>query len=356
VGARVLVLEAGSAAGNNLIRSLSAGDRSLTIVGCNESRFFLKKSGAHRNYALPLSTRAYYPALSEIIRKERIDLVIPTSDADVARLAELRGKLGTKVFLPRNSLLRKCQDKYRLTTLLRTRRIPAPVTHPIRSLRQVGEVFRRFPRNAKLWCRIRAGSGSLGAVPVRKPEQVRGWIAFWEAMRGVPQGAFTLSEYLPGRDYCVQAVWTNGRLILAKMAERITYLDVGSPSGRSSMPALAKTAHDPYVIDVCTKAIRVLDARASGVFFIDLKENEFGDPCITEINAGRFATMTNIHDLAGKHNMAVTFVRVALGKKIDIPHAHDFAEGYYLVRSVDTLPALMHEDDLSRGMRDASIR
>jgi carbamoyl-phosphate synthase large subunit len=223
-------------------------------------------------------------------------------------------------------------------------------------LRQVGEVFRRFPRNAKLWCRIRAGSGSLGAVPVRKPEQVRGWIAFWEAMRGVPQGAFTLSEYLPGRDYCVQAVWTNGRLILAKMAERITYLDVGSPSGRSSMPALAKTAHDPYVIDVCTKAIRVLDARASGVFFIDLKENEFGDPCITEINAGRFATMTNIHDLAGKHNMAVTFVRVALGKKIDIPHAHDFAEGYYLVRSVDTLPALMHEDDLSRGMRDASIR
>jgi hypothetical protein len=49
-------------------------------------------------------------------------------------------------------------------------------------------------------------------------------------------------------------------------------------------------------------------------------------------------------------------VRVALGKNVDIPHAYDFAEGYYLVRSVDTLPALMHEDDLFRGLREASVR
>jgi carbamoyl-phosphate synthase large subunit len=193
---------------------------------------------------------------------------------------------------------------------------------------------------------VRAGSGSYGAIPVRTPEQVRGWIAFWEGMRGVPRGAFTLSEYLPGRDYCVQCLWHKGRLVLAKMAQRITYLDTGSPSGRSSMPALAKTAHDPYVIDVCARAIRAVDDNASGVLFVDLKESEKGDPCITEINAGRFATMTNIHDLAGKHNMALTYVRLALGKKVEIPHAYDYAEGYYLVRSVDTLPAVLGKDEL----------
>src|SRR6185503_7801076 len=256
---------------------------------------------------------------------ERIDLVIPTNDGDVADLARLRGTLGCRTFLPGKRLLEGCRDKYALTTLLRERGIPAPETYAIENPAQVDEIFGRFGAASKLWCRIRAGSGSYGAIPVRTPEQVRGWMAFWEGMRGVPPGAFTLSEYLPGPDYCVQCLWDKGRLILAKMAERITYLDTGSPSGRSSMPALAKTVHDPYVIDVCARAVRAVDPKATGVLFVDLKESEKGDPCITEINVGRFATMTPIHDLTGKHNMALTFVRLAMGEKVEIPHAYDYA-------------------------------
>jgi carbamoyl-phosphate synthase large subunit len=176
---------------------------------------------------------------------------------------------------------------------------------------------------------------------------------YWEEMRAVPPGSFTLSEYLPGRDFCVQCLWNKGTLVLAKMAERITYLDTGSPSGVSSMPALAKTAYEPHVVEVCAQAIRALDAKASGVFFIDIKESERGEPCITEINAGRFATMTNIHDLVGRHNMAVTFVRLALGEQVRIRQVFDFAEGHYLVRSVDTLPAIVREDELYQGIKDA---
>jgi carbamoyl-phosphate synthase large subunit len=172
-------------------------------------------------------------------------------------------------------------------------------------------------------------------------------------MRAVPPGSFTLSEYLPGRDYCVQCLWDKGTLVLAKMAERITYLENGGPSGVSSTPALAKTAFNPRVIEVCRKAIRALDPNASGVFFVDIKESDQRQPCITEINAGRFATITNIHDLTGNHNMAVTFMRLALGERIRIRNARDFAKGYYLVRSVDTLPAVISEDELYEGIRDA---
>jgi carbamoyl-phosphate synthase large subunit len=342
----VLVLEAGSAPGNNLIRSLRAGGSSLTLIGCNTSRFYLKKSEAQRNYLLPVTTEDFSSALRTIVKAERVDLVIPTNDGDVARLVRLRGKLGARTLLPGKKLLAGCQDKYALTLFLRARGIPAPETYAIEHPSQIRGIFRRFGKPARLWCRVRAGSGSYGAIPVRTPQQVRGWIAFWEGMRGVPRGSFTLSEYLPGRDFCVQSLWHKGRLVLAKMAQRITYLDTGSPSGRSSMPALAKTVHDPYVIDVCARAIRAVDERASGVLFVDLKESEKGDPCITEINAGRFATMTNIHDLVGKHNMALTYVRLALGEKVEIPHAYDYAEGYYLVRSVDTLPAVLGKDEL----------
>lgn len=352
--ARVLVLEAGSAASNNLIRSLKAGAPSLAIVGCNEDRFVLKKSLADRNYVLPISTADHGAALRAIVRAERADLVIPTTDAGVRRLLALRRALGTRTFLPSRSLIERCRDKHALALFLRERRIPAPETHLIEDPKRVGEVFRRFGKRDRLWCRIRAGSGSYGAIPVKTPAQARGWIAFWEGMRAVPPGSFTLSEYLPGRDYCVQMLWQRGRLVLAKMAERITYLSTGSPSGRSSMPALAKTVHDSFIIDVCARAVRALDARASGVLFVDLKENDKGDPCITEINAGRFATMTNIHDLAGKYNMAVTYVRLALGEKVAIAHAYDYAEGYYLVRSVDTLPAVLRKEELFKGLRSVA--
>ncbi len=355
MSARLLVLAAGSAASNNLIRSLKAGDPSLVIVGCNDSRFVLKKSPADRNYLLPVSARSYRTALRQIVKAERVDILIPTSDTDVFRISELRNKLGCRTFLPRSSVIERCQDKYALTVFLRRRRIPAPLTYPITDTGAVEGLFRRFKPRTQLWCRVREGTGSYGAIPVTSPHQVQSWIAYWEQMRAVPPGSFILSEYLPGRDFCVQCLWNNGTLVLAKMAERITYLDTGSPSGVSSTPALAKTAYDRRVVEVCAKAIRAIDARASGVFFVDIKESDDGRPCITEINAGRFATITNIHDLAGRHNMAVTFVRLALGERVRIPQASDFAEGYYLVRSVDTLPAVIRRDELFEGIEEAGV-
>lgn len=353
MSARLLILEAGTAPSNNVMRSLSAGDRSLVLVGCSSSSFNLKKSIARRNYLLPFSTRDYLPALRRIIRAERIDLVIPTSDADVFTLGKLRQRIGCRTFLPANSVIARCQDKYALTRSLRSQKIPAPLTYRIRSHGDVEAVFRRFRGHTRLWCRIRTGSGSLGAIPVRTPGQVRGWMSFWEGMRSVPSGSFTLSEYLEGRDYCVQSIWKNGNLVLAKMAERILYIDTGSPSGRSSMPSLAKTVHDSKAIGVASRAIRALDQRASGVFFVDMKERSAGDPCVTEINAGRFATMTNIHDLTGRYNMTVTYVRLALGEDIHIPNAYDFGGGHYLVRSVDMLPAIVPQDQLFKGIRTA---
>jgi carbamoyl-phosphate synthase large subunit len=352
VSARLLVLDAGSAAGNNLIRSLKAGDPSLVIVGCNDSRFILKKSAADRNCLLPVSSQDNPAALRRIVKSERIDLIFPTNDTDVLAVAELRNKLACRTFLPRTSVIERCQDKYALTTFLRRRGIPAPLTYAITDTAKIEALFRRFNRRTQLWCRNRSGSGSYGAIPVKSPDQARSWIAYWEQMRAVPPGSFTLSEYLPGRDFCVQCLWDKGTLVLAKTAERITYLHTGSPSGVSSTPALAKTAHEPRIVKVCEQAIRALDAKASGVFFVDIKESDDGRPCITEINAGRFATITNIHDLVGRHNMAVTFVRLALGERIRIPKASDFAEGYYLVRSVDTLPAVIRKHELFEGIED----
>ncbi|HKA45410.1 MAG TPA: hypothetical protein VKF40_25710 [Burkholderiales bacterium] len=355
---RLLVLRAGSGPGNTLMRSLKAGAPSLFIVGCNDDRFALKKSPANRNYLLPFSERAEFgDALIELIKAERIDLVLPTNDVDVKRISDLRDSIACGVFLPRKAVIKRCQDKYQLTTFLRRRGLPVPLTYPVTTLRDIERLFRRLGPSRQVWCRIRKGTGSFGAILVGSPRQARNWIRCWEDVGGVPAASFTLSEYLPGRDFSVQSLWKEGRLIMARAHERVSYFVAGGgPSTVSSQAALARIVDEPEVIEVGTKVIRALDARASGTFFVDIKENASGQPCVTEINAGRFSSVSLVHDLAGPDNMTLAYVRAALGGPAGARRARRArkpGETCYVLRDLDTLPAFVWSDDLFEGIEDA---
>ena len=102
--------------------------------------------------------------------------------------------------------------------------------------------------------------------------------------------------------------------------------------------------------------MQALDKTISGVCSFDLKENVDGVPCITEINAGRFAMITSIYDLTGKYNMAVTYVRLALGDRVDISDPYDIAEDYYLVRDLDTEPGVFRAQEFFEGIRNSRGR
>ncbi|HJR00507.1 MAG TPA: hypothetical protein VKA83_02635, partial [Methylomirabilota bacterium] len=84
---RLLVTSAGSGASGNLVRSLRAGNASVGIVGCHDDQFILKNSTADRNYLVPPASHPTWGrSLRRIVDAERIDLVIPASDPDVAAL------------------------------------------------------------------------------------------------------------------------------------------------------------------------------------------------------------------------------------------------------------------------------
>ena len=338
---RLLVLRSGSGPGNNLIRALRAGLASCRIVGTHDDAFYLRRSVADRNYLLPPVTgRQFLSVVKRLIDAEKIDLVIPNSEADVKSISDLRDKLPCKVFLPRTEVIEKCSDKYELAVLLRRNGLPVPPTYPITALNDADRLYRSLPKGLQLWCRIRRGSGSVGAIPVKNAAQVRHWIKYWQEMRAIPPGSFTLSEYLPGRDYCVESIWKDGRLVATKMHQRLAYFVAGSnASGVSSSAAVAKMVSIPGVFNISSKAIRALDPKASGVFFVDLKEDAKGKPCITEINAGRFANVSTIHDITAKRNMAAIYVRVALGQDVrfDAP-SERVGSGQFVLRDLDTIP------------------
>lgn len=351
---RLLISGAGTGASNNLIRSLRAADPSLSIAAWHSDRFVLKRSDADRRYLAPARAHpAYAGALRRIVRAEKPDLVIPTSDGDVAVLSQLHDRFPARLFLPRRATIAACRDKYALSRVLREHGVPVPVTYPVESLHRLEATFRRLGRRSRVWCRIRTGSGAMGAIPVTSADQARNWIARWQAMRGTPASDFTLSEYLPGRDFGCQSLWKDGALILVKTYERLSYLGMGGqPSPISSVATLSKTVIEPRVADVCVKAIRALDPEASGVFSIDLKENARGVPCITDINAGRFSSATAIYDFTGKHNMAITYVQLALGDPVELRDEYDAVEDYYMLRDVDGPPVVLHAEDFFEGIHE----
>ena len=352
---RILVFGAGTGASNNLIRSLKAGDPSFFIVGAHADRFVLKKSSADRKYLIPAQDGpAFIRSVRRIVEAERIDLIIPTGDADVGALSEHRHRFPGRVFLPSRPIIHRCQDKYELTMFLRARDVPAPDTYPVSDLKRIEELFESLKWRVPLWCRARTGTRSLGASPVTNPEQARGWIRYWEELRGVPATSFTLSEYLPGRDFLCQSLWHRGVLVLANTFERLSYFGgENTPSGVSSLSSLAKTVVDRRVLDTCGSAIRTLGRSVSGAFSVDLKEDHDGVPCITEINAGRFFIGMTAFDHVGKHNMPHTFVKLALGEEVGFRDEYDAVEDYYLVRDLDTLPGVFHAAELFDDIREA---
>ena len=349
---RVLVLGAGTGASNNLIRSLQAGDRSIALLGAHVDRFVLKKSLASRNYLLPASSGpSLASALRHIVEAEHVALVIPNSDADVKAVADIRDTIPGRTFLPSTATIELCQDKYELALRLRAHGVPAPATIAVGDLDDVGAAFRAVSPRTPVWCRMRSGGGSMGAAPMKTPEQACAWMSYWRDMRGVPVTAFTLSEYLPGRDFACQGLWKDGTLVLLKMCERLSYFGGrNQPSGTSSTPALGKIVFEPRVATVCAAALQAVDPRASGVFSIDLRADVAGEPCVTEINAGRFCMITNVFDLTGKHNMAALYVELALGEPVELRDEYDVAEDVYLVRDLDTVPGIFHADDFFRDI------
>jgi len=188
---------------------------------------------------------------------------------------------------------------------------------------------------------------------VASPDQARNWIELWRAMQGIPIRSFTLSKYLPGREILCQSLWDRGRLVLVNTFQRLAYFGVDNiPSGVTSLSSLAKTVVAPAAMELCCRAVRAVAPKASGAFSIDVKEDAEGRPHITEINVGRLFMAMTAFDRVLKHNTTLTYVRLALGERVELDEEYDAVDGYYMTRDLDTEPSVFHADDLFAGSEE----
>jgi carbamoyl-phosphate synthase large subunit len=213
----------------------------------------------------------------------------------------------------------------------------------------IEKAFKVLPKSDKYWVRMKIGAGSKGATWVRTPDQAKNWIELWESLRGFPPDAFTLNEFLPGKDYAFQSVWKDGKPVVMKMVQRLVYFyGVQRLSGMSSTPQIAKTVYDPDALKTILKAIDAVTKKPHGNFCVDMKGDRNGTMCITEFNIGRFCMITPIFDLTGKINTAEAYVKCALDHPIENNYELDYEKDKYLIRQLDTLPTVCSKKDIEK--------
>jgi len=349
---RALVTGAGTGSSGNVIRALLSMSPKPHVVGVNDDRFVLKLSLAKRNYLCPEpASDEFVSSVLEIVRRERINVIMPTDDRAVKALSDERDRFAIDLFLPRLQTIEVCQDKYALNVFLRRRGIAAPRTFEVRTLRDVDKIFAQFSEAGLLWCRARRGSRSLAATPVATVAQAKTWITQWRDLRGLKVSDFTLAEYLPGRHFIVQSVWRKGGLLQAQTTEVLGYFAAGNnPSGVFSLSCLAKTVAAPEALQVTLSAVKALEQHPSGTFFVELKEGVDGIPAITEINAGRFPSGVTALLAIGEDNMIGTFARAAIGEAVTVAERYGSSREYYLVRDIDAVPRVFSATELLEGI------
>lgn len=339
---RILVTGAGGAPGANFIASLRlVKEEDFYIVGADMSKYHIELTeGLDAKYILPATDSLdYLDKLNEIIRREKIDFVHSQPEQEVSFISQNKNKINAKTFFPKPETLAITNNKAVFNQLLQKNNLHVPKAYHIQSESDIQIAFDDLLRfQDRVWLRATHGAGSKASLPVNTMLQATGWIDYWTKMRGLTISDFMISEFLPGGEFAFQSIWYEGELITSMVRKREEYL-FGSlfPSGQSSSPSVAITVHRDDINELATKAIKLVDPKASGIFCADIKENKEGTPCLLEINAGRFFTTSNNFSTAGL-NMPYYYVKMALDGRESLPKLSQYngiPAGWYWIRLMD---------------------
>ena len=346
---RILVTGAGGPAGVNFVMSLRIAPEKMFIVGTEANEHFVHLATADRKYLVSKATEAdYVDRLNEIIRKEDIEFVHPQPDIEVAVISENREKLDANVFLPSKEAVRKCQDKLESTELWQKNDVPIARVAKLREESDIDKAFEEL--GSPIWIRARHGAGGRGSTPAYEKETALSWIRYWKSRKMIWE--FIAQEHLPGRNIGFHSLWKDGQLITSMARERLEYIYPNlAPSGVTGTPSVQRTIHDGRVNRIGTKAVLAIDPNFNGIACVDLKENKKGNPCVTEINAGRMFTTSFFFSYASKMlrgdyyaNIPYLYTKLAFRENIpDIPKYNILPQNIYWIRHIDA-PAKLVKD------------
>lgn len=298
-----------------------------------------------KTYLIPgAGKEGYWTAIEEIIERHQIEYALVHPELEVLawtkRLQE-SGSLPCKTYLPEFKVAELLVDKAKMTDVLAdTGLVPVSVNIDPRSLNiEEIESVLGYP----FWIRATSGSSGLGSLKVENRASLKNWITI---NPGVSQ--FIGSQFLSGRNLACKILYHNGKLVRAASGERVNYImSKVAPSGITGNTSFGRLLNEPNLVNLATKAMSAVfeaaGAKQHGFFTADFKEDENGNPYITEINVRMVAF--NLAFAASRAHFTNDILQI-LKNETAFDNAYkmyEFEPNTIFLRDVDAEPIIMNE-------------
>lgn len=282
---KVLVLGAGGAASNGFARALKiAGGYDLVGTNSSPTDILLSECDTNHLVANVSDLDQWRDDLRCIIEAEAPGFVHAQNDAEVEALGGLRNvvhQLGAKTYLPSQPVIELCRDKWLSYEAWRAAGVPVPYTRLVKTPTDITAQLCHGP----IWMRPRVGAGGQKSLRTADGSLANGW---WRQHRTTE---FTIAEVLTPDTVTVQQLYWKGQLVCSQQRTRESWANAGSTTtGVSGSTGVGVTSSDPEADRVADAAVTAVDSAPHGLYGVDMCRRRDGQPCVTELNIGRFFT------------------------------------------------------------------
>jgi carbamoyl-phosphate synthase large subunit len=355
----VLVTGCGSPGVYGLIKSLRTnGERRIRIIGLDvdpliANRYFLDE------FLVPprRDTPEFMPYVMEVAQQKEVDVVYPVPTAELEMFAAAESKFeakGQRVVVSSQESLAIANNRARLFKHAAEAGLTcAPAYHVVRSWDQLVSAASElgYP-NQRVCLKLPVGTGSIGfrildskinrldlllnALPSSTFTSIDEIASVLQHANPFPQ--LIVMEYLPGEEYDVDVLASNGRslCIIPRRNERMCY----------GLSLLSRIDEHTAISQLSQQIVAMLGL--SYVVNLSFKANSEGQPKLIEINP-RIPGSIIAATMAGV-NMPYLAVKLALGEHVEIPPVR---WGTQMVRYWEEI-CLSPQSDLSGKLSERS--
>ncbi len=273
--ARLLITGAGGPAGDSLGRQLQGTPHA--VVGVDMEPLSLDAEARFdRTYVVPAATSPdFLPRLRDLVRREAIDVVIPTVQEELPILAGVADLVGARVVISPSEAVWRAQDKLITAWALEQSGVPTPRTCALVSSSEGEDHAVPSPPMAfPFIVKPRTSRGGRGVTVVDSAAE---WTR--EVLERPGQ---VVQEFADGAEYAVQVYVPSGGDDVTSVVLEKTTLKQGRV-GNAEAVRRVSPEEDADVAAVATDAVLALGLR--GPLDVDVRRDGWGAPVVLEVNA-----------------------------------------------------------------------
>jgi carbamoyl-phosphate synthase large subunit len=238
----ILITGAGTITANNVIQTLKdSGKFRIVVTDINRKELVSGSYFADKFYRVPYGIdNKFIPELLGIVKKEKIDVLIPIVDEELLSISRNKKKferLGTKVVISSPKTIAVCNDKYKMYLALRKNKVLTPDTFLPKDVYKINDA--EFP----LVIKPRWGKGSVGVCKIFDKE---GLYSLLKQDKDV-----IIQKHVNGQEYTIDI-----------FCDRNSEVKVAVPRLRLEIKAgvsyKGRTVKDLYLIKTASKIVRFL--------------------------------------------------------------------------------------------------